>query len=56
MIELRWLIRPKIIKNNFLVREEEKILQYREACNQCTNGWTDWEDVPIVDEVEDDLS
>lgn len=58
MIEMRWLQRPtgeRVINKYGLFRNGvETVLQYRQIMNQ--THWSDWQDVPTVEESSTDAS
>jgi hypothetical protein len=50
MTEMRWVTRRNVSEITGAVFLIQKILQYRNFIN---NSWTEWQDVPIVEEEND---
>lgn len=55
MIELRWLRRNTgdrtLNEYGFFRDEVEQVLQYRQKLETTHNEWSDWQNVPIVDQT-----
>lgn len=58
MVELRWLVRPHKVSISGDIQHTalvERVLQYRQCCDRSSRAesnlsWTDWQDVPVVQE------
>jgi hypothetical protein len=55
MIELRWLRRNTgnrtLNEYGFFRDEVEQVLQYRQKLETTHYEWSDWQDVPVVDQT-----